>query len=254
MDASTKCDIIIKSQLITHRGIVDAMFPKSESVPAISMGGHYISTNHIPKLQLLQAFDEMYLLGNFIVDGVMVPEVVNVPLYLSQLRICRLTGLKDTPPQKWQGYLEELARFSSYLKYDQGYGNQGIAQYDPSAVHSEAVYSYVQPSGYWNFASFIKHLSQDTNERPRSSIHSIRQEHLSTVNDSRDVLKLSINDVCRYLKLLRLEQSEPAFRENMIDGHLLVELSKDNFEREFGMSALQALRIFKFAKDGHVPK
>ena len=56
--------------------------------------------------------------------GVMGPDVVNVPLYLSQLRMARVIGLKNTSTQKWRGYLEELERFSSYLKYDKEYGNQ----------------------------------------------------------------------------------------------------------------------------------
>ncbi|KAH3712941.1 hypothetical protein DPMN_072703 [Dreissena polymorpha] len=56
----------------------------------------------------------------------MEPDVVNVPLYLSQLRMARVLGLKNSPPQKWRGYLEELERFSAYMKYDKEYGNQGI--------------------------------------------------------------------------------------------------------------------------------
>ncbi|KAH3840643.1 hypothetical protein DPMN_114096 [Dreissena polymorpha] len=54
------------------------------------------------------------------------PEVVHVPLYLSQWRMTRVTGLKNTTQLKWRGYLEELARFSSYLNYDKEYGNQGL--------------------------------------------------------------------------------------------------------------------------------
>ena len=54
------------------------------------------------------------------------PEVVNIPLYLSQLRMARVTGIKNTSTQNWRGYLEELERFSSHLKYDKEYGNQGI--------------------------------------------------------------------------------------------------------------------------------
>ncbi|KAH3711600.1 uncharacterized protein LOC127858218 [Dreissena polymorpha] len=436
-------------------------FPKDRT---ISVGGQTISTNHIPKLQLQKAFDEVYLLGNFIVDGVMGLDIVNVPLYLSQLRMAIVKGLKDTPPQKWPGYLEELARFSSYLKYDKEYGNQGIAQYDPSAVHSDAVYSYVEPRLYSNFASVFQHrrgnpidnfvdysidnstyqptdkkeheninyeeigmereselyneitdntksstatfctgLNQApytpfksvpevqpmktppapqvsrqkpypvssastvsfvlshrgqspsdvgnaafkqvqnspvsartgfdpppvpnkpqriaptipeiqgdpklparqprppsqmlsptedkkviyTNDLPRSSIYPIRQEskdairrqqgrmfnrtqplisvdtpdttaqvaeHVPLGSDSIDVVKLSINDICDYLKVLRLDKYEPMFRENMIDGELLVDLSKEDYEQEFGMTGLEAMRILKFAKKGHLPR
>ncbi|XP_052251358.1 uncharacterized protein LOC127858342 isoform X2 [Dreissena polymorpha] len=401
-------------------------FPKHRT---ISVGGQNISTNQIPKLQLQKAFDEMYLLGNFIVDGVMGPDVVNVPLYLSQLRMVRVIGLKNAPPQKWRGYLEELKRFSSYLRYDNEYGNQGIAQYDPSAVHSDAVYSFVEPQTYSNIISVFQHrlwnvvdnpnyqltdvnqhedtkyeeigmerdsamhidkidnhrpslstfgvcripaqastsqISQEvkstigslkstgsenrsfqesnysplidrntkvsppvaikpprpppqipeiqgspelparqprppsqmlsptvkhdaiyTNDVPRTSIRPFqpelkeaiecKQEHsieydkqrntlqspnrpdlvdkpLPTINDSLDVNKLSINDVCGYLKVLSLDKYEPKFRQEMIDGALMAALSKEDFEKEFGMNGLEAVRIFKFSKEGHLPR
>ena len=77
---------------------------------------------------------------------------------------------------------------------------------------------------------------------------------LPTDKDSLDVVKLSINDVCGYLKVLRLDKYETVFRENMIDGELLVDLSKDDYEQEFGMNGLEAMRILKFAKKGHLPK
>ncbi|XP_052249436.1 uncharacterized protein LOC127857118 isoform X1 [Dreissena polymorpha] len=439
------------SKVQTIKGVLDGyslpchvQFPKDIT---ISVGGQTISTNHIPKLQLQKAFDEMYLLGNFIVDGVMGPEVVHVPLYLSQLRMTRVTCLKNTSQQKWRGYLEELARFSSYLNYDKEYGNEGIAQYDASAVHSDTVYSYVEPRQYSNIASVFQyrrgnpidiptsipsdeaqhgdtesglyheitdyhkpilatfgirnahdislqshkalevqpqkhfnvsqvhnqnkdpvssvtaqslvqarenikstgpeprasqqpnnspapvptvraqppigikprrpppeipkthespHLPESlprtplqtlasaehklaiySNDLPRTSIPPFRQEpkdaierkqicpsnpgqqshtldlteksgrvneHLPTVNDSIDVKKLSINEVCGYLKVLRLEKYESMFREDMIDGALLAELSKDNFEQAFGMTVLEAVRVLKFAKEGHLPR
>ncbi|XP_052252029.1 uncharacterized protein LOC127858786 isoform X2 [Dreissena polymorpha] len=412
-------------EVIEHQSLPCVVeFPRDRT---ISVGGQNISTNHIPKLQLQKAFDEMYLLGNFIVDGVMGPDVVNVPLYLSKLRMARVIGLKNTPPQKWRGYLEELERFSSYLKYDKEYGNQGIAQYDPSAVHSDAIYSFVEPQTYSNIISVFQHrrgnavdnpnyqltdvnqhgdntydtigveresaihnaktethrpslspfyfrrtqaqgstslISQavksthgslqsigpenhsfqklnysplnDTNTkvpppvaikpprpppqilemqgspklparqpRPPSQIPSLTVKHiysndlprksirpfqpelkeaselkqerssksdqlsntldspkkpdevrkpLPTVNDNLDVIKLSINDVCGYLKVLHLDKYEPKFRDNLIDGSLLVALSKENFEKEFGMNGLEAVRILKFSKEGHLPR
>ncbi|XP_052252024.1 uncharacterized protein LOC127858783 isoform X2 [Dreissena polymorpha] len=446
-------DQTIKEVLDGYSLPCNVQFPKDRT---ISVGGQTINTNHIPKLQLQKSFDEMYLLGNFIMDGVMGPEVVHVPLYLSQLRMTRVTGLKNTTQQKWRGYLEELARFSSYLNYEQEYGNQGIAQYDATAVHSDTVYSYVEPRLYSNIASVFQHrrlnpidnssnihkdeaqhedikyeeigmkresglyheiadhhqprlatfgirdahdmslqshkalevqpqkpanvtqvhnqnkdlvasvtaqslgqahenlkstgpearasqqpnkspapvptvrvqspvgikprrsppeipktqesphlperlprtplqtlastehkLAISSNDLPRTSILPFRREpkdakerkqicsskpgqqshtlhltetsgrvkeHLPTVYDSIDVKKLSINDVCGYLKVLRLEKYESIFREDMIDGALLAELSKDNFEKEFGMTVLEAVRILKFAKEGHLPR
>ncbi|KAH3709441.1 uncharacterized protein LOC127859056 isoform X2 [Dreissena polymorpha] len=406
-------------EVIEHQSLpCHVQFPKNTT---ISVGGQNISTNHIPKLLLQKAFDEMYLLGNLIADGVMGPDVVNVPLYLSQLRMARVIGLKNSPPQKWRGYLEELERFSYYLKYDKEYGNQGIAQYDLSAVHFEAVFSFVEPQTYSNIisvcqhhrenavdntnyrlndvkqhedityeeigmtresemhndktdnhrpslatfgvgrtpaqastshnsqnvkstsgslqstgpekrsfqesnhsplidrntkpprpppqipempdspklparqprppsqipSSTIKHEAIYTNNLPRTSIRPFQPERkeaielkqerssksdqqsntldspntqdevdkpLPMVNDSLDVIKLSINDVCGYLKVLHLDKYEPKFRDNLMDGSLLVALSKEDFEKEFGMNGLEAVRIVKFSKEGHLPR
>jgi len=33
------------------------------------VGNQKVSTNHIPRLELLQLFDEVYMLGNFLMDG-----------------------------------------------------------------------------------------------------------------------------------------------------------------------------------------
>ena len=41
-------------------------FPKGRT---ILVDGRQICTSHVPDMELLHNFDEMYLLGNFVVDG-----------------------------------------------------------------------------------------------------------------------------------------------------------------------------------------
>ena len=50
----------------SHQFPVSVQFPKQRT---ITIGSTSISTNHIPAMELTQNFDEMYLLGNFIIDG-----------------------------------------------------------------------------------------------------------------------------------------------------------------------------------------
>jgi hypothetical protein len=50
-------------------------------------------------------------------------EVVHVPLYLSQLRLAIVTGIKGQSKEKWSGYQQELDRAASYIEFDQEFGN-----------------------------------------------------------------------------------------------------------------------------------
>ena len=52
-------------------------------------------------------------------------EVIHVPLYLSQLRLVEVTGIKRAAVEKWKNYQSELALAASYLKYNKEFGNPG---------------------------------------------------------------------------------------------------------------------------------
>ncbi|XP_052761775.1 uncharacterized protein LOC128204398 [Mya arenaria] len=158
-------------------------FPRDRT---IHVDGQQISTNHLPRLDLLQKFDEMFLLGNFITDGVMDPDVIHVPLYLSQLRLALITGIKGVAKQKWASYQEELDNASSYIEYDLSFGNQGIGQYDPSAVHSGSLYSYVEPRVYSNLAKVF----QTPHVRPNETISAMDDPAYTVENTNGDTCKL----------------------------------------------------------------
>ena len=59
----------------------------------------------------------------FHIVGVMSQEVVHVPLYLSQLRLALITGIKGQSKEKWNGYQQELDRAASYIEFDEEFGN-----------------------------------------------------------------------------------------------------------------------------------
>ncbi|KAL4218086.1 hypothetical protein ACF0H5_022823 [Mactra antiquata] len=69
-----------------------------------------------------------------------------------------------------------------------------------------------------------------------------------------DVKTLSINDVCKYLTHLNLYEYRQAFRDNMIDGDLLVDIDRVTLCTYFGMNTIEALRVVKFAATGKIPK
>lgn len=283
---------------------VTVQFPRDR---IITVGSQSISTNHIPPLQLTQTFDEVYFLGNFINDGEMSTEVVHVPLYLPQLRLSIVSGIKGQPKDKWLSYQEELAKVAASIKYDPEFGNKDIALYDPTVIHSDKMYSYIEPERYSNIIHLVKKAqhkfsdavapqtydlqktqSSHTTTHDKSS-YTLLQDHLSInqqdqngmkaatfeVNtnldiqasenlentlesvpqdcSASDIPNLNINQVSAYLRKLRLDKYIRKFREELIDGKMLLDLDKEILLEEFGMKRVEALRLLKFAKEGHLP-
>lgn len=380
------------SNILKDRNLpITVQFPKDHE---ITVGNQTVSTNNIPNMELIQTFEEVYLLANFITDGIMDQEVVHVPLYLSRLRLAIITGIEGQSTEKWTHYQQELDRAAQHIEFDQEFGNPNIAEYDPSAIHTDTTYTFIEPKAYSNIVSLVnkaplhsfdnttyskveheqddgtneyeeidntargkydakekhgkKKKSEDqafkkelesaithdehkegspkpaffkfprthkasappplapkpstnignapavperraiphvpqttkstnlthviyTNEVPRTSItptvHTAEQnvtkakhetkvtqeKPVRDVNSSDDIIKLSIDEVAHYLTKLKLEKYVEGFKSQLIDGAMLVDLDRDILREDFGMKAIEALRLLKFAKEGHLP-
>jgi len=79
-------------------------------------------------------------------------------------------------------------------------------------------------------------------------------KQIPDVNTGDDVRALTIDEVCQFLGVLKLESYADIFRENMVDGVLLTSLGREDFLSEFAMKPLEAMRLWNFAQSGHVPK
>ncbi|XP_045181148.2 uncharacterized protein LOC123540306 isoform X2 [Mercenaria mercenaria] len=128
-------------------------FPRNRT---ITLGDKIISSNRIPHLNLTETFDEVYLLGNYINNGEICKDVIQVPLYISQLRVSVVNGLNGGRVQKWKQYKRDVNDQCSMIKYDQEVGNPGIAEYDPRAVHSGKALSYLEPMTYENIVNLVQ--------------------------------------------------------------------------------------------------
>ena len=69
----------------------------------------------------------------------------------------------------------------------------------------------------------------------------------------KNVEELSICEVNEYLNFLKLGHFGEKFRDNLIDGTLLVELTEKMLRDVFGMNRVESLRLLKFAKEGYIP-
>lgn len=79
------------------------------------------------------------------------------------------------------------------------------------------------------------------------------QRNLQVVRSKEDVAKLTVNEVCEYLKLLNLSEYEEKFRHHMIDGVLLQALKSDMFKEDVGMKGIEVVRLMNFSKEGRLP-
>ena len=56
------------------------------------------------------------------------------------------------------------------------------------------------------------------------------------------------------MKTLKLCKYISQFQEHMIDGAILKEIDKELLKSDFGFNIIEAIRLIKFAKEGHIPK
>ena len=56
------------------------------------------------------------------------------------------------------------------------------------------------------------------------------------------------------MKKLRLSKYTSLFEEQMVDGAILKEMDTELLKSDFGLTSIEAIRLVKFAKEGHIPK
>ncbi|KAK3576937.1 hypothetical protein CHS0354_017612 [Potamilus streckersoni] len=333
---------------------VEVNFIKDQTV---TVGPRTLPTNNLPGLRIIATFEETYLLGNSLVEGMLDPRTIPVPLYLSDLKLAVVTGIKGKPESVWQRYLEELSDQATALVYDTHYGNKDIAVYHSDSIHPNSVYAEVAPREYTNFVyafmdvnslepegkfyNFVnsesgtrsnlkqspnparksqtpddqdqiknhpksrpntqegKSTAPDTNLKssPRVTenisnneikvgVATLKADNKDSPKEKRKVIdtdtqtepvtsrsvvaetqtepvtskntshleNMSISDLEKLLEKLKLEKYKTLFHENMIDGALLMEFDSGLLREEFGFTKVEAIRLMKFVKDGHIPK
>lgn len=65
---------------------------------------------------------------------------------------------------------------------------------------------------------------------------------------------LTVDDLCRCLDLLKMGRFAEQFRQRMVDGCLLLDLTNETLKEDFGMTLFDATKLMKFARDGWRPK
>ena len=69
-----------------------------------------------------------------------------------------------------------------------------------------------------------------------------------------DVAKMTIAELGESLMALKLDKHVKTFKEQLIDGAIVQDLTVDDFVKEFKLTKLESLRLAKFVATGHIPK
>ncbi|XP_060557350.1 uncharacterized protein LOC132717804 [Ruditapes philippinarum] len=92
-------------------------------------------------------------------------DIVYIPVYLSQVRLAVVTGIKGQTEGTWNVFQQKLNHTASDIEFDNEFGNPHIAEYDTSTVHTGNTYTYIEPTSYCKILSLVSkspHKSFDT--------------------------------------------------------------------------------------------
>ncbi|XP_060569706.1 uncharacterized protein LOC132728112 [Ruditapes philippinarum] len=134
------------SDILKHNRLpVTVQYPPND---IIIFGNKRFNSSNIPRLEIVKAFEEIYLLGNYLTDGKLGKEIIHLPLYLSQLRLRLVTGIKGLTEEGWVRHCDALMEESKQIEYDLLFGNQYVAEYDHSDISPNTKYAYIEPLHY----------------------------------------------------------------------------------------------------------
>lgn len=75
-----------------------------------------------------------------------------------------------------------------------------------------------------------------------------------TGSSSSHVSDKTVDEVCEILDVLSLSKYKGAFKEHLVDGVLLEECNEKILTECFKFRPIEALRLMKYVREGHVPK
>ena len=68
------------------------------------------------------------------------------------------------------------------------------------------------------------------------------------------VSEKSVHDIQKILKTLNLSKYCKTFKKNLIDGTVLQELDEQSLKKDFKFMHVEAVRLMKYVRAGHIPK
>ncbi|XP_041361787.1 uncharacterized protein LOC121377762 [Gigantopelta aegis] len=242
-------------------------------------------------MALLKVYDETYLISNPLIDGVLDPHIIIIPLYLEML-ISTVVGAEAMSVKEWEEYTEEVKKDAAKLDFSSVKGRKAMAIYPdiPDEAQDTDIYSYIRPDSYVilreketgripkeriNYCEIYK-CDKDENvyeeitpsvpprapqKKPCSSKSAgppIPKRDKSSTSTKlpparSDVSDLTVAELGEKLKLLKLDKYVKKFEKEGIDGSILVEMDQLILKKEFHFKEFEAIKLTKFVQSGHIP-
>ncbi|KAK3584628.1 hypothetical protein CHS0354_003910 [Potamilus streckersoni] len=94
----------------------------------VIVGSRTFNSNRFPSLRLMHTYEEIYLLGNFINNGIMDPRFVPIPSCIKNLRLSLVTGIKGQTSEHWKTFQDEQTSIANTaFSYDLNFEREDIA-------------------------------------------------------------------------------------------------------------------------------
>ncbi|XP_055995392.1 uncharacterized protein LOC125645660 isoform X2 [Ostrea edulis] len=147
----------------------------SDSHQLMNIQGHERETGKSCHLTLVSTYEDRYLLGNAVSDGMLYAQVTAVPVYLPDLRLSIAVGIEGFSESHWTTSLQNMElKVLQNVKFNSNFGNPNVAVYshEPTTQNEYADFTYRTPAEYYNMDDILR---QKVSHRPSKLVHYIEQ-------------------------------------------------------------------------------
>lgn len=138
---------ILKKHKIRHHP--EVKFAKLEEGLILHLDSKIRKSSTNIHLRLLDGYDDIYLLGNPISEGCLYARVMSVPIFLQNLKLSVISGIKGCSEESWKKYQEEMTEtVNQNVTFDGNYGNENIAVYSKEKSTTASYVTYLSPPGF----------------------------------------------------------------------------------------------------------
>lgn len=147
----------------------------SDSHQLMNIQGQDRETGKSCHLNLVHSYEDRYLLGNAVSDGMLYAQLTAVPLYLPDLRLSIAVGIEGFSEAQWATSLQNMElKVMQNVKFNTMFGNPNVAVYshEPTTHNEYSDFTYRTPAEYYNMDDILRHKIAN---RPSNLLHYIGQ-------------------------------------------------------------------------------
>ncbi|XP_062571756.1 uncharacterized protein LOC134233760 isoform X2 [Saccostrea cucullata] len=160
---------------ILEKHLLPVEVTPSDSHQLMNIQGQQRETGKSCQLNLISTYEDRYLLGNAVSDGMLYAQQTAVPVYLPDLRLSIAVGIEGFSDDHWVASLQNMEqKVMQNVKFNTNFGNPNVAVYSQeSAIHNDySDFTYRTPAEYYNMDDILR---QKLSHRPSRLLNYIEQ-------------------------------------------------------------------------------